>query len=971
MKKSRFPLATLLILAVVLSLFAVSTTFASADTQVPTDSIEAWKFAGGWGMETTYVPDGVHVTIPGADTVGAGNAWSYKAKFPNDTSLIPAFSIEDGKQVIVEFSVRLFDADGNPVSRSQNTTALDIYIKDAYNDATQLGLLRIWTDSGSPKNGNHSCEVFSYDWDHKVESSYWIQGDATAESRFTVCFDRENFISSYVGGQDGLVPLANDEMLAERREALKDIRAIAFYIGGDNGFTANAEVVIRSVNGQSLANTDGYFTDTVAPSFQAAAVAATLNAREEYTIPTEAFDLLSEVTYSLKIGDDVIPGKTFTPTEAGDLDVTLVATDAAGNAAEKTYTFHVVSNIAPPAITAVPAIPDQELAYFGKLILDAPTYTDETGTGTLTLTIRSGEDVVATLTPNADGKFVWFIDSNFVGGAYTFVYEVTNSAGSAASDPITANLTVAEVDRVEFAEDVDGEMLVQYTPAGLLLSAAQPWKDFWFGTFDISDGMDLRFIVNPTTVTGAANEVGCVSLVFVNEDDPNLRVMYRVWVGHSGADCATNVYISTDGGKNYTDITDTGWISRQSGEVNGQYHMGYTADDTFVGERTGGVTRVDMAYEQLAAFFSACPSTRFRVGLEPGKLGGSLGNYEILFTSLNGQSFVGETIEWNDVHLSVKSDIPETILKDATLPFTVYAKDIRGHAVLRMRIVTPTGEEHEVIFADGGAEYVFEQLGTYKVVITAVGSNNNEVVEEYEIVVKSSVDPVEITLDDTYRETYEQNETVTVIGAQYSENVAEARITITTPNGDVLTVAAGDQYRFAVPGIYLITYTARDAAEPTPNENTVTVTINVPDTEKPVVKITAPDSVKAGEKVTPTIDIQDDSEVDVTVTVTKPDGSVVTLTAAGQYAFTPDAAGSWVIKVVAEDIYGNKEQVTKTITVTVETTPGGNSGEQTPEQNGGLPVGAIVGIVAAVVVVVAAAVVIVLIKKQILFKKKQ
>lgn len=114
-------------------------------------------------------------------------------------------------------------------------------------------MLRIWTDSGSATLGNHSCEVYGSDWNNQG-AGYWIIGDATESSKFLIQFDRENFISSYVGGQDSIVPLANETLLADRREVLKDVEAIRFEVGGDNGFTGTTEITLRSINGQSLVN---------------------------------------------------------------------------------------------------------------------------------------------------------------------------------------------------------------------------------------------------------------------------------------------------------------------------------------------------------------------------------------------------------------------------------------------------------------------------------------------------------------------------------------------------------------------------------------------------------------------------------------------------------------------------------------------------------------------------------------------
>lgn len=953
MKRSRAMLAICLTVAMVVSLLTGITAFATGNERTATDELPAWKLAGGYGIESDYVAEGARANIPGADTVG-GDAWKYRAHLPNDSELYPSFSIADGKKVTIEVSVKFYNADGSLVSKSQNSDALDIYIMDADNDQ-QVGLLRIWTGSGGPTNGNHSCEVFGSDWNN-CGAGYWIVGDATAESKFTIQIDRENFISSYAGGQDGVVPLANEELLANRREVLKDVKNIRFEVGGDNGFTARTEVVLRSVNGQSLTNVDGQITDTVAPVFYETSVASTLNVGEAYTIPTEAYDLLSKVDYSLKIGEKNIEGKSFTPYAPGELNVTLVAKDAAGNTSEKAYTFHVVSNIAKPEILTVPTLADQQVSAFETLVIDGITYTDETGTGTVVLKVLQNGEQVIYLSPREDGKFSCFITSDFVSGEYTFIYEVTNVAGTVASEPQTVNLTVQQSGQVEFVEGLNGYMLAEYTPSGLLLRSVQDWKDFYLGTFDISEGMDIKFIVNPTVTSGEKNDGACVSWLFVNAQDSNFCVMYRVWIDHSGPDRATNVYISTDGGENYTDITDTGWISRNVGDVAGQYHMAFDPEETFVGERTGGMTRVDNAYEQLLAFFEVCPSTNFKVGLTMGNLSGADGNYEMIVTELNGQSFVGENITWQDAYLSVKTDIPEKILNGTTLPIDVYAKDIRGQISVLLRVTAPDGTMSEVPLEGNHAEYAFNQLGDYLVVVLTTGLNGNEVEKSYQVSCRSAVAPVEITVNGSYRENYSQNDKMTILDAIYSENVVSTSITIKTPYGEEVSVAIGDEYTFELPGIYVITYGAKDDAQPVANENSISMTINVPDTEKPEITVTIPDTAVVGDQIKPTIEIKDDSECDVTVSLTRPDGTVIKLDPAKNYEFSAEDAGNYTLKITAEDLYGNKETVEKILVVSAHRQ--GNTTEN------GDDTAAILIIAIVVVVVIGGAVAVIVIKKK-------
>ena len=113
-----------------------------------------------------------------------------------------------------------------------------------------------------------------------------------------------------------------------------------------------------------------------------------------------------------------------------------------------------------------------------------------------------------------------------------------------------------------------------------------------------------------------------------------------------------------------------------------------------------------------------------------------------------------------------------------------------------------------------------------------------------------------------------------------------------------------------------------------------TLTINVADTTKPVVTVTVSEEAKVNDSLTAEITVVDDSEYDVTVTLTKPDSTVEKLT--GSYTFTVASEGTYTLKVVVEDIYGNIETITKEITVTANQTgtedPGNGGNTSEPEK---------------------------------------
>ncbi len=907
----------LLIIVIALCLCAFTLRSVGAETgKVATSTLSAWKFAGGWETTSSFVDDGVKVVVPGASSVGSGNAWSYKAQINNDSSVTNEFSIADGKKLTLELSVGFYDTNGNIISKSQNSAAVDIYIYDAANMNSEIALLRIWTDSAGVLNGSHSVQLYGPGWSAQTNpSDVWILGDATLSSSFYIEFDKENLISAKVAGKDEITRLddSNNTFLTNVKDKFANVENLAFRIGGENGFTNDTEIVVRAINGQSLASSDGYINDTVAPTFDNATVAASLTMGEAYEIPLTAYDLFSGVDYSMVVGDETISGKTFTPTTTGEVTVTLVATDAAGNKGSKDLSFNVVSNISAPTITDVPVLTNKEVLYFETLSFEKPTYLDETGAATVALNVYRGEELIKTIEESSNNTFDLTINSDFVSGAYTFEYAVTNSAGTTLSEQQTINLTVEEVSSAEFVTP-GANVVADYVDSGIRVRTTSNWTKTSFGVFDLAYGLDVKFIVNQIASNNKTNGDGtCVELILTNVDNPDLHISYRVWCKFGEEpDAPTNVYIYH--GSDFRDIENTGWISLNVDGVKGQYHMAFNFEETFVGERLGGMQRVDNAYEALQSFLNEVPSTKFDVSLQCANLGGS-GYYEFVLSEINGQSFAstaGVVNKVNDAILEVEN-LPTKVQNNDEVVFDVYAKDIFTTVSPVAQLVKPDGTLVDLAVVDGKVTYQFVDLGTYKVVVSTVGTNGVSVKKEVEVVCKSSILDIELTLPSGYNTNYGIGEELTVLEATYSDNVVTKIIEMKKPDGSVVTLNVGDKFTFATSGIYVLTYIAKDNAEPTPNEKVETLTINVADTTKPVVTVTVSEEVNVNDSVTPTITVVDDSEYDVTVTLTKPDGSVEKLS--GEYAFTVLSEGTYTLKVVVEDIYGNVETVVKEVVV--------------------------------------------------------
>lgn len=917
------------------------------DKQVAVEGLNASDYIGREANitenEASFTASGVTYTIPGADTVGGNEAWKYKAKMPRaDAVSSAAFSFKTNDVITVTLSAKYYTATGEEVAKSQKGSALDIFIHNKAGDA-QIGGLRIWTDSWGATNHSHSIVVYGSGWENIITATNaHIKGDATAESEFTLSIDKTNFIS--VMNNDGdMVRAATDEGTAARTAAMAGVDEVYLLVCGDNGFTKNMEVTVKAINGQSLASTDGKITDNVAPVFDNASVPSTVPLGAETELPVNAYDLLGDVTYSIKVGDgEVAEGKAFTPTEPTapetPLEVTLYATDSAGNVAQRSFEF-TVENVDAPAITSLPQIQGGEVKLLSKITFGKPVFTDATGVATTVCKIYAGnadiatDEPIATMTENINHEFVYFVDAKFTAGNYKVVYEITNVGGTTVSEPVEVAYTVADIDIPEYIHPQSNKMLAEMTDKGIMLSTAINDRIFFLdGMYDLSEGLDVKFVYNKQTSIGTENSATFIALRLENVDNPKYKSFFRVWLNQSGPDNPTNAYTivpsnpdDPDSDTVFNDYTDCGWISRNTDEIEGQFHMGFNMDDTYYAERLGGVQKISNekgGYDGMAAFIAACPSTRFKVGFEisnASKLDELY--YEILLTEVNGQRFDSANIEWQDAYLNVQSDMPKMIAKDDTLDITAYAKDFRAETPLKLAVTKPDGTTANVDFEGREVSYLFDTLGKYKLAVSTVGANGKTVKQEFDIECKDSVEPVTITLGGTYKESYNLGESVQIVAATYSENAVTKTITVKLPDGSTKTVNAGDSFKFDKPGIYTVTYLARDG-QTVPNEGKVEVVINVPDTQKPVIEITV-GSVSKGATVKPEIKVTDDSDCDITVTLTKPDGTSVRLSASNGYEFTADATGEYKIKVEASDAYGNEESAEKVIKVSDAKKKGG------------------------------------------------
>lgn len=353
MKKVNFIVLGML-LASGLALTSGSKVIVKAENgNVAINDFNAWKFAAGWETSQTYTNEGVKVTVPGKDNKG-DEAWKYSAELPAyDSRDSLSFDISDTLEL--EISVKMYDATTNTqLSESVNDGggALEFYFTDSTTNK-DFAMVRIWVNSGGWTNADHSFEIYnivndSTVWTSQKAADYWVKGDATGNNKFKFIFDKENIISSYVGGNDSPVALGNAAFIETAKNAIKDAGGIYVRVKGSNGFTKDTDVTLCSINGQSLVNDGTNFVDNVAPIFTKSSLAKVLKevpAYEEYEIPVIANDLFSSVTYTVSIdGNQKVAGKKIT-LMPGSHEVTISAIDLGGNITSKSFTINAIYSV--------------------------------------------------------------------------------------------------------------------------------------------------------------------------------------------------------------------------------------------------------------------------------------------------------------------------------------------------------------------------------------------------------------------------------------------------------------------------------------------------------------------------------------------------------------------------------------------------------------------------------------------------
>lgn len=877
-----------------------------------------------WDSTTTWSEKGAKLTLPG----GIPDAWNIRAMVLDNDINGPLFSLNDENVISFDFSIGMYDpVDGSSIANSTNSSALDIHLMNALNDF-EIMHLRIWTDTGGSLNGNHSYEIYPIpgNWGEKVEGNTWIKGDATLDSSFKIQFSKENLFESFVGGSDEITRLDNgNNDLLNHKDRLLDIDQVYFRISGDNGFNANVDLVVNSVNGQSLSNDNMTFVDTVSPVLVEGKINQSIPLNEVYELPVVGYDLLDKnLKYQILNSDGEVindNGKSFTPEELGELEIKLVVSDSANNKTEKTYKFNVTSEINPPELTDIPVLEDIDTKHFENLEIPFPNVIEETGDYTLSLDIyfEDSLEVFKTIT-STSGKAIKFIAlPNFLNGEYTFVYKSTNVGGTVVSDEQTITMTFEDFNEADFITPTRDNATADYVDEGIRLRTTDLTR-FVFGNFDLNEAIEIKYqIPNSSSTLPNDGLNGWLELVIMDPTNYNNYISYRVWLDVQGSpDSPTNIYIAYED-ESTIDITESGWIDNAVDGVNKQFLMGFSLDELFYAQRPSGITGASKGHEEIQQWLERIDSDRYDVALTLHS--NSTKNYfEMIVTQFNDQiltSTNGVIDEVLDAKINYKR-IDEKVLLGTTIKLNADIRDLfLTNKVYNIEITNPDNEK--IVIEDLNEEYEWtpEELGVYKIKYTTVGSNSNLVeTSEIEIVVKDKVTNPIIELDGTYLPVYDLNTVIKILGANYSDDVNLEKISIKVidQNGEVTIVKVGDELKLDSPGIYKIRYYAEDNALPESNITTLEISINVPDVEKPIVEVgEVQEKAKLNETIVlPTINVTDHSSYDILIEVVNPEGerTIITLE-----EFKVDKVGKWQLVITVTDIYDNITVVTKDINV--------------------------------------------------------
>ena len=936
-------LKVLLIPALIGSVVTYNNGLGIKRANVLTSDYNPRSFSGGWDTDSSFVEEGVKTIAKGAETVGTASAWERRISYPgvdynseNVENIFHSFDLSKNDTITFDFSVNYFDADGKSILSSQSSDALDLFALDAKTNS-QISMIRIWTGSAGGKNGSHSVAYYGSGWGESYNVGYWIEGDASLDSYFHIEFSKELGFSPKFAGQEQNSVVTNADYIAKVKELTKETTIVKFELRGDNGWTKDITSLLRNVNGQSLASSEGNIDDNVGPTIEPYTFPASVTINTPVEIEANSHDVLSSsISYEVEYNGTKTEGKTFTPTKVGADSVTLYATDASGNTTSKTYNFEGVSNIsAPEFVGDLPTINSGTYEYFTDLTINAPTINDATGKAVTTLFIKHvGAEEYTQVSLNSDNKYVISLGYDFVEGEYEYYFSSTNSEGTTDSSHQNATISLKKDNIADFIDLRGAKTVVEYVPEGLRYRAKQSAKFTTFGAYDLSKGVSIKFRIPYADYENGVLTPKYFELMLVNQRNPEYKIAYRIWLdsGKGGKDQPTNTYIYTPDG--IKDITECGWMGIGDSTEYIETTFFFDMDTYFSSYNNAGAKTPAVGISNdVTTFFQAAPESNYYITFGCGSWAYGAGQeinelYEFTVTDFNGTSLannsgVFETV--NDALVEISG--PEEVEVNKEKTYNIYAHDMfvkDENLSTKFTMITPSGNETINVDEFGDFKYTFTEIGKYTIKAEVTGKNERTVTKQLEINATQEKIPTIITLKGEYPETVKVGEEVVVIGATYSSNVNPEKCTITVidMNGKaILNTSEGSKLTFKKPGLYTIRYYAADDALPVNNEATLDVKINVIDDKKPVIDFTINETYTLGETVTFTVKATDDSDLTYSIIVTKPDGTTSKFSKA-TFEFTFETAGEYKFDVKVTDLYDNYSTLSLTTRVNAPASSG-------------------------------------------------
>ncbi|MGY6030913.1 beta strand repeat-containing protein [Phytobacter sp. AG2a] len=345
--------------------------------------------------------------------------------------------------------------------------------------------------------------------------------------------------------------------------------------------------------------------DEVAPTITSGATATAINENSGagqviYTAKAiDTADISGGVTFSLKAGSDA--GLTIDPTTGavtltGNPDYeakssysfTVVATDAAGNASDRTVTLAVnnLDEVAPTITSGTTATPINENSGAGQVIYTAKVTDTADISGGVTFSLKAGSDAGLTINPLTGAVTLTGNPDFETKHSYSFTVVATDAAGNASSQTVT--LAVNNLDEVAptITSGTTATAINENSGAGQVIYTAKATDiaDISGGvTFSLKAGSDAGLTINPTT--------GAVTLT--GNPDYETKHSYSFTVVATDAAGNASSQTVTLAVNNLDEVAPTiisGTTATAINENSGAGQVIYTAKATDTADISGGVT---------------------------------------------------------------------------------------------------------------------------------------------------------------------------------------------------------------------------------------------------------------------------------------------------------------------------------------------------------------------------------------------